>query len=163
MGTFGMTADGRCALRFERQLRHSPATVWRALTETDQLRAWFVDIIDYDRLRLDLTPGAQLDFYVKPGFGDTEAIRGEIVRADPPRLLEFTWDGETLSFELTPAGDGCLLVFTNIFDDRDAASALGAGWHAGLDRLDALLDDRAADGEPIDALQREYESVFQAS
>lgn len=160
MGTFGMTADGRCALRFERRLGHPPAKVWRALTEADHLQAWFVEIIDYDRLRLDLTPGARLDFFLKPGFGDVEAIRGDVVRADPPRLLEFTWDGETLKFELTPADGGCLLVFTNIFDDRDAASALGAGWHAGLDRLAALLDGRTADGEAIDALQREYESVL---
>jgi uncharacterized protein YndB with AHSA1/START domain len=158
MGTFGMTADGRCALLFERQLNHSPAKVWRALTETDQLRAWFVEIIDY--VRLDLTPGARLDFYLKPGFGDVEAIRGEVVRAEPPHLLEFTWDDETLKFELAPTDGGCRLVFTNIFDDRDAASALGAGWHAGLDRLTALLDGRTADGETIDALQREYESVL---
>jgi len=52
-----------------------------------------------------------------------------------------------LRWELAADGErGCLLVFTHVFHDRDDAAALGAGWHAGLDLLDALLDGQPATG-----------------
>ncbi|RZQ59668.1 SRPBCC domain-containing protein [Amycolatopsis suaedae] len=138
-GQLRVHEDGRFAVRFERRLTHPAAKVWRALTETGLLREWFVDILDYDRSRLDFTPGAALRFAAE-GMPDGE---GTVVRCDPPRLLEYTWDGETLRWELHPDGAGCLLVFTNIVGDEDTAVAVKAGWAAGLDRLeDVLAADR---------------------
>jgi uncharacterized protein YndB with AHSA1/START domain len=128
-------SDGRVALRFERRLAHSPEKVWRALTEVGRLREWFVEIIDYDRSRLTFTEGAALTF-VADGFPDGH---GEVVACRPPTLLEYTWAGETLRFELTPDGAGCVLVFTNVVDGPDTAAAVESGWRTGLDRLaDAL-------------------------
>lgn len=158
LGSFGMTADGRCALTFERRLAHSPAKVWRAVTDPDQLRSWFVEIVDYDRLAMELRPGAPLTFYLKPGYG--EPLRGEIVRVEPMRLLEFTWAAETIRFDIEPRESGCLLTFTNIFDDRGAATALGAGWHAGLDALSALLDGESRSCLSIEELQVAYENAL---
>ncbi|MBQ6639490.1 MAG: hypothetical protein IJH84_00485 [Saccharopolyspora sp.] len=34
--------------------------------------------------------------------------------------------------------------FTDIFDDRDFAAAMAAGWHTGLQRLEDFLDGRTA-------------------
>jgi uncharacterized protein YndB with AHSA1/START domain len=158
LGSFGMTADGRCALTFERKLAHSPAKVWRAVTEPAQLRSWFVQIVDYDQLVIELRPGAALTFFLKPGYGDP--LRGEVVRVEPPRLLEFTWADETLRFEIEPRESGCVLTFTNIFDDQSAANALGAGWHAGLDLLSAYLDGESRSGLSVAELQAEYEKAF---
>ncbi|WP_291416063.1 SRPBCC domain-containing protein [Actinophytocola sp.] len=132
--------DGRVALRFERHLRHSREKVWRAITEPDQLRAWFVEIIDYDRSRLDFAPGAPLTF-AAAGFPDG---RGEVTGYDPPALLEYTWAGEILRFELTAEGETCRLAFTNIVDGPETASALREGWQTGLDRLAATLGDADA-------------------
>ncbi|HEX8073920.1 MAG TPA: SRPBCC domain-containing protein [Thermoleophilaceae bacterium] len=39
------TIDGRPALRFERRLPHSVERVWRAITEPEELKAWFPDTI----------------------------------------------------------------------------------------------------------------------
>ncbi|QFU88962.1 hypothetical protein YIM_18915 [Amycolatopsis sp. YIM 10] len=47
------------ALRFERRPAHSREKVWRALTGRDELRTWFVQILDYDRSRLEFTEGAE--------------------------------------------------------------------------------------------------------
>ena len=128
--------DGRVALRFERRLDHSPATVWRALTERDQLRVWFVEVLDYDRCRLDFAPGAELAF-VAAGL---PAGRGVVTAYDPLRLLEYTWDAEILRFELEPDGAGCVLTFTNVVDGPGTAAAVATGWGTGLDRLAGLLD-----------------------
>jgi uncharacterized protein YndB with AHSA1/START domain len=161
LGTLGVTDDGRFALRFERRLLHPQAKVWRAITETDQLRAWFVQILDYDRLRFDLAPGAELAFVPKAEHEAMGIGHGRVTRFDPPNLLEYTWDSETLRWELEPDGDAaCRLVFTNIFDDRGSGAALGAGWHAGLDLLEASLDGREADPPAWASLRADYERVL---
>ena len=155
LGTLELTDDGRYALRFERTYPHPPAKVWRALTETRHLREWFVQLLDYDRSRLDFADGAELTFVAK---GDqVPAGRGRVTRWSPPRLLEYTWDAETLRWELeADGGDACRLVITNVLGDRDAAVAVAPGWHAGLDLLAAFLDGRAAGPPPLERLQGEY-------
>ncbi|MEV0089074.1 hypothetical protein [Saccharopolyspora sp. NPDC050642] len=50
--------DGRYELRFERRLAHPREKVWRAIIGPAQLRAWFVEILDCDRSRLDFAAGA---------------------------------------------------------------------------------------------------------
>jgi uncharacterized protein YndB with AHSA1/START domain len=157
------TEDGRFALRFERRYAHPPTKVWRAITEADHLRAWFPAVVEFD-----LTQGAKLLFQPtaeqvrRYGITDDNAGTGEITRVHPPYLLEYTWDAEILRWELTAEGvGGCLLVFTNIFDDRDMAAPAAAGWHAGLEVVEAQLDGRPVDWSPwerADALSGEYAS-----
>jgi hypothetical protein len=52
--------------------------------------------------------------------------------------------GDELRFELRPDGDGCVLVFTHAFDDRNKAARDAAGWDRPFVRLEALLG-----GEPM--------------
>jgi uncharacterized protein YndB with AHSA1/START domain len=124
--------------------------VWRALTDTDHLRTWFPAVVTFD-----LTPGAKLRFDPTTeqrrrfGLADHDTATGEIIAVEPPYLLEYTWDREVLRWELTPDGDsGCRLVFTNVFDDPDLAASAGAGWHAGLEVVEAQLDGRVVDWSP---------------
>jgi len=53
--------------------------------------------------------------------------------------LVATWFGDTLRFEPTPLGDGCRLVFSHAFEDRDTAARTAAGWDRCFARLEALL------------------------
>jgi uncharacterized protein YndB with AHSA1/START domain len=103
-------------LRFERRYNHSVERVWRAITDPDELRHWFPV--------------------------DEQPI--EVTESEPPRLLAGNWYGTQLRFELTPDGDGCVLVFTHAFDDRATSARDAAGWDACFTRFEALLD-----GEPI--------------
>jgi uncharacterized protein YndB with AHSA1/START domain len=118
--------DGRPALRFERRLAHPVERVWRALTDPAELAQWFVAPV----------PGW-------PAAGESfEAMGqpGRMVEVDASRVLGWTWGDERYRFELRPEGDGCLLVFTHVFDDRlGPAAQHAAGWEAYLDRLEALL------------------------
>lgn len=147
LGTLTMTPDGRYALTFERGLAHPPSKVWRALTEPAHLGEWFPAVVEFD-----LTPGAPLRFVPTPeqrrrlGLTDADSTHGEVTRVDPLHVLEYTWAGEVLRWELHPEGAGtCRLVFTHICDARDSAVAQGAGWHAALEVLEALLDGRPVD------------------
>lgn len=87
--------DGPYELRFERRLGHAQEKVWRAITDPAQLRAWFVEILDYDRSRLDFAAGAELAFAPEQGH-DLPPGKGRSTRFDPPNLLVYTWDADVL-------------------------------------------------------------------
>src|SRR3954452_24038572 len=78
--------DGRWRLRFERRLAHPPERVWRAITEPDDLRAWFPFDIEGDR-----AAGAPLRFVFRDG--EAEPFEGRMVAFDAPRALELEWGG----------------------------------------------------------------------
>ena len=79
---------------------------------------------------------------------------------------------ERYSFELTPAGDGCVLVFTHVFDPRLGPGwQHAAGWETYLNRLDAhvaggfLSEEAAHEGvsELIEHYRRRFEGEPAAS
>jgi uncharacterized protein YndB with AHSA1/START domain len=145
------TVDGRPALRFERRLEHSIDRVWRAVTEPDELRQWFVSEVPW-------TPVAGEVF---EAGGET----GRITALDPPHLIAWTWGMERYSFELAPQGDGCRLVFTHVFNpDLGPDWQHAAGWETYLNRLDAhlaggFLSELDAHAN-IDELLERYRSRF---
>jgi uncharacterized protein YndB with AHSA1/START domain len=127
-----VTGDTRWpAVRLERQLADPPAVVWRALTERDQLRSWFpCDVIVSGG---QWEAGAAITFPFPPEVIDM-TLTGEVLEADEPHRLAFTWGEETLRFELSADGDGTLLVLTDELPP-DAAARNAAGWDGCLDQL----------------------------
>jgi uncharacterized protein YndB with AHSA1/START domain len=134
----GMTENGRYALKFDRHLPHSQDKVWRAITSKESMRAWFVSVVDYDNLDFEPAMGAKLTFpYTTTG---AEPGHGEVTAYDPPHLLEYTWDGETLRWELQAEGENaCRLVFVTTFDEKAMADPLEEGWTTGLNQLETTL------------------------
>jgi len=127
----------RLLLRFTRRLVQPPSAVWRALTEPEYLAAWFPTTIDGDRI-----VGAQLRLGFREGEG--APFDGEMLIFEPPLLLELRWGDEVLRFALQPDGDGCVLTFTDIFEELGKAARDGAGWHSCLDLLGHAIAGRAA-------------------
>lgn len=120
-----------------RELRHRPARVWKALTDPAELREWAPFDSDRD---LGSVGTARLTTVGAPTAHVTDST---IKRAEPPRLLELSWGGNDLRWELEPVGDGTrLTLWHNI--DRRYISMGAAGWHICLDVLDRLLA-----GEPL--------------
>jgi uncharacterized protein YndB with AHSA1/START domain len=120
-----------------RDLRHPPAKVWTALTEPEHLREWAP--FDSDR-SLAAVGTAKLSTVGAPSPHVTDS---EIKRADAPKLLEFTWGGQDIRWELEPLGNGTRLTLWHNIDRRFIAMG-AAGWHVCLDVLDASLT-----GQPI--------------
>lgn len=116
-----------------RELAHSPAKVWQALTDPAQLREWAP--FDADR-NLGAVGTAKL---TTVGAPTAQVSESHVKRADPPNVLEFDWGGQNLRWELQPLGAGGtrLTLWHNI--DRNFISMGAAGWHICFDVLDRFL------------------------
>jgi uncharacterized protein YndB with AHSA1/START domain len=140
--------EGRYTLRFERRLAHPPERVWRAITEPDDLRAWFPFDVEGER-----AAGAPLRFVFREG--EAEPFEGRMVAFDAPRALELEWGGgERLRLEVRADGDGSVLLLLNTFAEPGKAARDAAGWHACLDALAERLDGAPAPEAPDDRWAR---------
>jgi len=124
--------EGTVTVRFTRLLPHPPAKVWRALTQAEDLAAWFPTTVDGE-----LTPGAALRFSFREV--PVPPMDGRLIAIEPVRLLEFVWGDETLRFELRPHESGTTLAFSATFAELGKAARDAAGWHVCLDELGYCL------------------------
>ena len=116
-----------------RELRHTPAKVWQALTDPAHLREWAP--FDADGSLGTAGSTVKLTTVGAPGPHITETT---VKRADAPRSLEYTWAGNDMRWELEATGDGTrLTLWTNIARPYIAMGA--AGWHICFDVLDHML------------------------
>jgi uncharacterized protein YndB with AHSA1/START domain len=129
-----LTDRTRPAVRLERHLADPPDVVWRALTEREQLRAWFPCDVIVSGGRWEV--GAAITFPFRSEVMDL-TLTGEVLEVDEPSVLAFTWGEDTLRFELSPEGDGTRLVLIDELP-ADAAARNAAGWEQCLDRLQGL-------------------------
>lgn len=130
-----VTGDARHpAVRLERHLPDPPAVVWQALTDREQLRAWFPCDVVVDGGRWE--PGAAIEFQFPAEVIDM-TLTGQVLEVDEPKRLAFTWGEDTLRFELSPDGGGTHLV---LIDELPASAAArnAAGWDQCLDLLAGL-------------------------
>jgi uncharacterized protein YndB with AHSA1/START domain len=118
-----------------RELRHPPAKVWDALTDPAHLREWAP--FDADR-NLGAVGTATLTTVGAPKPMVSES---QIKRADAPRLLEFSWGGQDIRWQLEAQGNGTRLTLWHNIDRRFIAMG-AAGWHVCLDVLDRSLSDQ---------------------
>lgn len=147
------TIDGRAALRLERRLSHSVERVWRAVSEPAELAQWFVVPVAWG-------PEEGEEF-------ESMGATGRITIVDAPRRLAWTWGVESYSFDLTPDGDGCLLVFTHVLNPEMGPDwQFAAGWETYFDRLEAHLGGGFLSEEDahagIEALMARYRAAFEA-
>jgi uncharacterized protein YndB with AHSA1/START domain len=131
--------DGaRSTLVFRRRLRHSPAEVWRALTDAKELPQWAP--FQPDRSLAQTGPAT-----LRMSDGTTNEEFPSVVRAAvEPRLLEYTWGDDVLRWELEPDGTGTLLTLRHTVESPDWIPRVAAGWHLCLAVAERLLD-----GNPI--------------
>ena len=120
-----------------RELRHPATKVWRALTDPAQLREWAP--FDADR-NLGTTGPVKLS---RVGASAPHVSETSVRRAEAPRVLEYSWGGNDIRWELEPLANGTrLTLWHNI--DRRFVSMGAAGWHICFDVLDRFLA-----GDPI--------------
>lgn len=97
-------------LSFERYLHHSPERVWKALTDSRMLSNWYLDN--------DFSPvvGQKFTFYLSPDSAFTGQLCGEVIRADAPHQLIYSfWGGPitektVVTWTLVAEGVGTLLT-----------------------------------------------------
>ncbi|MGH9187220.1 MAG: SRPBCC family protein [Acidimicrobiales bacterium] len=153
----------RPILRFERHLPRPIEEVWRAVTEPEQLKAWFPTRIEIDEWKV----GAQLTHHFDDH--DIDPLSGEVLECDPPRRLSFTWGTDTISYTLVPgSGGGTTFVLTEELGASIAARN-AAGWESCLDRLvdgddggewQPRFERYVAEFEPVLGLQEGPPAVY---
>lgn len=120
-----------------RELRHAPTMVWQALTDPAQLAAWAP--FDADRNLASVGP-VKLSTVGAP---TPQVSETSVKRAEAPKLLEYSWGGNDLRWELEAVGSGTrLTLWHNI--NRGFITWGAAGWHVCFDVLDRLLE-----GDPL--------------
>lgn len=120
-----------------RDLPHPPARVWQALTDPAHLAEWAP--FDADR-NLAAAGTVKLSTVGAPTPQVSESV---VKRAEAPKLLEYTWGGNDLRWELEPVGGGTRLTLWHAID-RGFVAWGAAGWHVCFDVLERFLA-----GEPI--------------
>jgi uncharacterized protein YndB with AHSA1/START domain len=138
------------AIRLERQLDASPEVVWKWLADPELRQQWFAAgtkaeapgpfelQFDHDRLSADPVPCPEAYAKYKGAVSKLQ-----ILRIDPPRLLEFNWGGGKegiVTIELTPQDGGTHLVLTHRGISGPGPMAdFGGGWTSHLDVLATKL------------------------
>lgn len=136
-------SDDTTTIRFVFTVGFEARTIWRGLTDAEELRHWFPTDVEGA-----LEAGAALRFSFRDGEGPSFA--GQVLTYEPWSVLSFSWADHTLRFELTPEWGACRVVFTDTSADATHAARDAAGWHVCLENLKARLA-----GLPIDTNTRE--------
>ena len=160
LGEIVRRSDGTTSLRFERELAGSAERVWRALTESDQLRHWMpCDIVGPREAGAEVGAPFWDDVITKYSI-ENAVLAGRIVTWDPPSTFAWEWDDELLTFSLEPNAAGTHLVLTvDLGNKSPEVHQVAAGYHICLDQLCALVD---TDDPPpfIDADPSRYEFIY---
>lgn len=148
-------------MRFVRLLPGPIERVWEYLTDSEKRRQWFTGgpmelrvggsvelLFRHSLLSPDEEPPEECREVHDPGVPMT----ARITRCEAPRLLGFTWPGETpeqeseVVFELFPQGEDVRLVLTHRQLPSDVERAnVSSGWHIHT----ALLHARLTGNTPL--------------
>lgn len=141
------TIDGTPTLRFERRFPHPRERVWRAISDPEQMTAWFPAAV-----QTELRPGAPMRFVFDDEAPVEDTWDGEVLEVDPPAVFMFRWNRDVLRFDMLADGDGCRLVFTHALGDgptgRLGAARTAAGWDGCLTSLTAALGETEPSQDP---------------
>lgn len=131
---------------------HPIERVWRVLTDSDALAEWLMPN--------DFAPrvGHQFTFRRRADGGWAGTVQCEVVVVEPPRRLEYTWQGGNLpttlvAFHLTSVAEGTRLRLEHSGFAAGGGPGLtirdilASGWNSKImrERLPALLDRIAAE------------------
>lgn len=131
------TATAPATLEMERELKHPPEKVWRALTEGPLLAQWL--------LPNDFQPvvGHKFTFRGEPKPGWDGVIPSEVLAVEPITRLVYRWYQWDVAITLTPTPAGTLLKLAQAsFKPEDLPAYGGAkyGWEqVFFPQLDQLL------------------------
>jgi uncharacterized protein YndB with AHSA1/START domain len=158
--------DHQLDLQLDKETALPPGLVWRALTEPNLLRKWFVPAPwSLAEVELDLYPGGKFSTTMRSPEGELYPDTGSILEVIPERKLVWTSVleegfrpkkspenapdafGMTAVIELVPLPDGGTRYTATVLhadeEGRKRHEEMGfeSGWSAAFDQLVALMSE----------------------
>ena len=143
------TQTGEAVLEIRRSYEASPAKIFEAWTDPEQLKNWMGPSDDFKvEAETDARVGGRYRFQMTHPSGSVHVAVGEYREFDPPKRLVFTWswednelaDGSVVTVELTEAGGGCdLLLRHESLANQESRDHHTEGWNGCLARLEKAL------------------------
>jgi uncharacterized protein YndB with AHSA1/START domain len=134
-------------IKFKRQLNHPKEVVWKVITDSKEIFRWLPGY----KGTFDGYKGGAIDIF---NTVSGSHVTGDILVCDLCRVFEYEWhiapnqmfpNGEPESvvrWELEDSNSGTLLALTHNHLTKSTALAFAPGWHAYLDRLEAILNNQ---------------------
>ncbi|MEM7267998.1 MAG: SRPBCC domain-containing protein [Pseudomonadota bacterium] len=121
-----------------------PALLWKFWTEPEHIVRWFGPVgVTCERAEADLRPGGAWGIDMRGE--NRHRVRGVYEMVDAPMRLRSTWawleEDDTLGpesvyeVEITPEGDGALLMLRHTLATADAAQNHKNGWTSSFEKL----------------------------
>lgn len=136
-------ATAERSLVLEREVPHPPEKVWRALTQSAIIEEWLM------KTNFEPTVGHRFSFRSAPQPHWNGIVEGEVLKADPNKLLSYTWNTfagtdlkTVITCTLTPTENGTLIrVEQSGFrpEDENAYQGASKGWSRLIGNLERVL------------------------
>lgn len=157
---FLKTPHGSDPVIVEGTFKATPARVFRAWTNPEELKAWFGQAPNsVTEAEIDLRVGGGWRFAFNPAETHRDALHGTYSAVEEAETLVFSWiherafaDGRvestpasevTVTFE--PAGDGTRVrVVHAAIREEDGRKGVGGGWSASFASMQALFETEHA-------------------
>ena len=125
----------------EEVIPHPVEVVWGALTDRAAISEWLMQTAEFE-------PAVGTRFRMKTDRLSADGwVRAEVTELDPPRRMVWAWSVDeaaaptTVTFELSPEGDGTRLRLTHTGEiDPFAGELLRDGWPGKIDDLRRTLE-----------------------
>lgn len=98
----------------ERTLRATPARIWEALTNNDQMKQWYFQLGQFEA-----KVGFEFSFFGQGSKGEKYKHNCRITAVEPEKKLSYTWEydgyegSSEVTFELIPQGEETLVRITH--------------------------------------------------
>jgi uncharacterized protein YndB with AHSA1/START domain len=142
--------DGATVLRLEFQFAFPPTVLWKHLTEAEKLKYWFPCEMEFE-------PRAGEEILFR--YADQKPLRGEVLEAERPTVLAYTWERDSLR----TADNGAQLVLLLTPGSPRHSATMAAGWHLTIAGLDDFLNKRSLGQDPAlwDVYVARYREQFE--
>ncbi len=137
------------SLTLRRQLEATPEKVFKAWTESQNLKRWFgpSDAMEVTEASVDLKVGGRFRMVLREPGGEMHRVGGAYREIVPHSRLVFTWAWESMperqslvTVTIKAKDGGCeLTLLHEQFADDQARDRHSQGWTGSLDRLERHL------------------------